>query len=240
LLLSEKHQIHMNNQKPVKILVAEDDANLSLLLCDYLKLLGYETVSARDGKEGWGLFQQGIFDMCILDVMMPRMDGFTLAEQIRKKNSSVPIIFLTARNLNEDRIRGFKSGCDDYVTKPFNSEELGLRVEAILKRSGILKQEEHYDIGIYKFDAANMMLTSSFGSQSLTPKESSLLRLLCRNKNQLLSREKALKDIWGDENYFVGRSMDVFIARLRKYLKDDPKVSITNVHGTGFRLEVVE
>jgi len=230
----------MNNHKPVKILVAEDDANLSLLLCDYLKLLGYETTCARDGKEGWMVFQQGVFDMCILDVMMPRMDGFSLAEQIRKKNSYIPIIFLTARGLNEDRIRGFKAGCDDYVTKPFNSEELGLRIEAILKRCGIIKEEEKYDIGIYKFDAVNMLLTSPFGTQSLTPKESSLMRLLCRNKNQLLSREKALKEIWGDENYFVGRSMDVFIARLRKYIKDDNTVSITNVHGTGFRLEVVE
>jgi DNA-binding response OmpR family regulator len=230
----------MNNNKPVKILIAEDDANLSLLLCDYLTLLGYDTVCAKDGKEGWGIFQQGVFDMCILDVMMPRMDGFTLAEQIRKKNSSVPIIFLTARNLNEDRIKGFKAGCDDYVTKPFNSEELGLRIEAILKRCGIIKEDEQYDVGIYRFDASNMMLVSASGSQPLTPKESSLMRLLCRNKNQLLSREKALKEIWGDENYFVGRSMDVFIARLRKYLKDDPKVSITNVHGTGFRLDVAE
>lgn len=230
----------MNNHKPIKILVAEDDANLSVLLCDYLNLLGYETVCARDGKEGWISFQQGIFDMCILDVMMPRMDGFTLAEQIRKKNSSVPIVFLTARGMNEDRVRGFKAGCDDYVTKPFNSEELGLRIEAILKRCGLIKEEEQYDIGIYKFDAVNMKLTTVNGTQSLTPKESSLMRLLCRNKNQLLSREKALKEIWGDENYFVGRSMDVFIARLRKYLKDDPNVSIANVHGTGFRLEVAE
>jgi two-component system, OmpR family, response regulator len=230
----------MNNHKPIKILVAEDDANLSVLLCDYLNLLGYETVCAKDGKEGWISFQQGIFDMCILDVMMPRMDGFTLAEQIRKKNSSVPIVFLTARGMNEDRVRGFKAGCDDYVTKPFNSEELGLRIEAILKRCGLIKEEEQYDIGIYKFDAVNMKLTTVNGTQSLTPKESSLMRLLCRNKNQLLSREKALKEIWGDENYFVGRSMDVFIARLRKYLKDDPNVSIANVHGTGFRLEVAE
>jgi two-component system, OmpR family, response regulator len=230
----------MNNHKPIKILVAEDDANLSVLLCDYLSLLGYETVCAKDGKEGWISFQQGIFDMCILDVMMPRMDGFTLAEQIRKKNSSVPIVFLTARGMNEDRVRGFKAGCDDYVTKPFNSEELGLRIEAILKRCGLIKEEEQYDIGIYKFDAVNMKLTTVNGTQSLTPKESSLMRLLCRNKNQLLSREKALKEIWGDENYFVGRSMDVFIARLRKYLKDDPNVSIANVHGTGFRLEVAE
>lgn len=230
----------MNNHKPLKILVAEDDANLSLLLCDYLKLIGYETVCARDGKEGWMNFQQGTFDMCILDVMMPQMDGFTLAEHIRKRNSSVPIIFLTARGMNEDRIKGFKAGCDDYVTKPFNSEELGLRIEAIFKRCGLIIEEENYDIGLYNFDAVNMLLKSANGKQSLTPKESGLLRLLCRNKNQLLSREKALKEIWGDENYFVGRSMDVFIARLRKYLKDDPNVSIVNVHGTGFRLEMAE
>jgi len=230
----------MITQKPVKILVAEDDANLSLLLCDYLKLLGYQTTCARDGKEGWVHFQKGTFDMCILDVMMPQMDGFTLAGQIRSKNSSIPIIFLTARGLNEDRVRGFKAGCDDYVTKPFNSEELGLRIEAILKRCGLIKEEENYYVGIYNFDASNMKLISTNGSQSLTPKESGLLRLLCRNTNQLLSREVALKEIWGDENYFVGRSMDVFITRLRKYLKDDPRVSIANVHGKGFRLEIKE
>lgn len=230
----------MNNNKPIKILVAEDDTNLSLLLCDFLHLLGYETTCARDGKDGWSLFQQGIFDMCILDVMMPRMDGFTLADQIRKRNSSVPIIFLTARGLNEDRVRGFKAGCDDYVTKPFNSEELGLRIEAILKRCGLIKEEEVYSIGHYQFDAINLKLQSPQGIQTLTPKETNLLRLLCKNKNQLLSREKAQKEIWGNENYFVGRSMDVFITRLRKYLKDDPKVSITTVHGTGFRLEVAE
>jgi DNA-binding response OmpR family regulator len=228
----------MSNYKRVKILLAEDDTNLSLLLCDYLKLLGYELVCAKDGKEGWSYFQQGNFDMCILDVMMPRMDGFSLAEHIRKKNSSVPIVFLTARGLNEDRVKGFKAGCDDYVTKPFNSEELGLRIEAILKRCGLIVEEETFNVGIYQYDAVNMKLISATTSQSLTPKEAGLMRLMCRNVNQLISREKALKEVWGDENYFVGRSMDVFIARLRKYLKDDPNVSIANVHGTGFRLEI--
>ncbi|NLN96466.1 MAG: response regulator transcription factor [Bacteroidales bacterium] len=228
------------SQKPIKILVAEDDPNLSLLLCDYLKLLGYDTVHAGDGKEGWIAFLQGNIDMCILDVMMPKMDGFTLAENIRKKNPSIPIIFLTARGLNEDRIKGFKAGCDDYVTKPFNSEELGLRIEAILKRCGLTKEEEIYNIGIYTFDAINMRLISPDGQQTLTPKENNILRLLCQNQNQLLSREKALKEIWGDENYFVRRSMDVFIARIRKYLKNDPKVSIVTIHGTGFQLEVAE
>ncbi len=228
----------MTKPRPLKILVAEDDANLSMLLCDYLKLLGYETTCARDGKEGWISFQQGAFDLCILDVMMPRMDGFSLAGHIRKKNASIPIIFLTARGLNEDRVKGFKAGCDDYVTKPFNSEELGLRIEAILKRCGLVKEEEIYEIGVYKFDASNMMLNSANGAQSLTTKEVGLLRLLCHNANNLLSRETALKEIWGDENYFVGRSMDVFIARLRKYLKDDPRVTIVNVHGKGFRLEI--
>ena len=230
----------MTKPKPLKILVAEDDANLSILLCDYLQLLGYETTCARDGKEGWVNFQRGAFDLCILDVMMPRMDGFSLAEQIRKKNSAVPIIFLTARGLNEDRVKGFKAGCDDYVTKPFNSEELGLRIEAILKRCGVVKEEELYEIGMYQFDASNMKLKSVNGVQSLTTKEAGLLRLLCRNTNNLLSRETALKEIWGDENYFVGRSMDVFITRLRKCLKDDPRVSIVNVHGKGFRLEILE
>ncbi|MDP2423604.1 MAG: response regulator transcription factor [Bacteroidales bacterium] len=231
----------MLNNKSIKILVAEDDPNLSILLFDYLhKILGYKVECAGDGRQSWKLFQQGSFDMCILDVMMPHLDGFELAEKIREKNSSIPIIFLTARGLQEDRVKGFKAGCDDYVTKPFNSEELGLRIEAILKRCGIIQEEELYHIGNYTFDAVNMVLSSHKGSQSLTTKESALLRQLCRLMNNLLTREKALKEVWGDENYFVGRSMDVFIARLRKYLKGDPNVRIINVHGAGFRLEVKE
>ncbi len=230
----------MQRKKNIKILIAEDDPNLSILLCDYIKMLGYQVVCAADGIQAWQQFQQGNFDLCIFDVMMPRLDGFELAKKIRQKNSALPIIFLTARGLQEDRVKGFKAGCDDYVTKPFDSEELSLRIEAILKRCGIIQEEETYFIGNYTFDAVNMLLTSPAGSQSLTGKEASLLRQLCRNMNQLLTRERALKEVWGDENYFVGRSMDVFIAHLRKHLKDDPKVSIINVHGTGFRLEVKE
>lgn len=230
----------MVKHKTIKILLAEDDKNLSLLICDYLRMLGYRVECAPDGQQAWKLFLQNKFDLCILDVMMPRMDGFTLAKKIRNKNSSVPLIFLTARGKNEDRIQGFRAGCDDYITKPFNSEELSLRIEAILKRCGIIGEEELYEIGKYTFDAVNLTLTNGHQHYTLTAKESLLLRQLCRHMNQLLSREKALKEIWGDENYFVGRSMDVFISRLRKYFKDDPNINILNIHGAGFKLEVRE
>lgn len=225
-------------RKNIRILIAEDDPSLNTLLCDYLTILGYTITTTHDGKEAWTLLQQGGFDLCLLDVMMPRMDGITLATEIRKMNSTIPIIFLTARNLNEDRVRGFKTGGDDYITKPFNSEELALRIEAVLKRCGLIQEEERYEIGEYSFDAINMLLFSPAGSQPLTQKETALLRLLCRNKNNLLSREKALKEVWGDENYFAGRSMDVYITKLRKFLKDDPNVNIINVHGIGYRLEI--
>jgi DNA-binding response OmpR family regulator len=164
----------MNLSKDVRILICEDDPNLSMLLCDFLKYLGYETSCAADGKQGWLKFQREKFELCILDVMMPQMDGFALAELIRKRNSSVPIIFLTAKSLNEDRIKGFRAGCDDYITKPFNSEELGLRIEAILKRCGIITDEERYKIGIYEFDVANMRLVSPALPRDLHPK-----RLAC-------------------------------------------------------------
>lgn len=225
-------------RKKIRILIAEDDSNLNTLLCDYLTMLGYTVTSTRDGNETLNQFQQYNFDLCLLDVMMPRMDGITLASEIRRKNATIPIIFLTARGLNEDRIRGFKIGGDDYITKPFNSEELALRIEAVLKRCGLILEEERYEIGEYSFDAINMLLFSPSGSQSLTHKEAALLRLLCRNVNNLLIREKALKEIWGDGSFFAGRSMDVFITRLRKYLKDDPNVNIITVHGVGLRLEI--
>jgi two-component system, OmpR family, response regulator len=223
------------------ILLVEDDPNLSDVLKDYLELLDYKVMPAADGETGLETFKKNSINLCILDVMLPRMDGFTLAIAIRELNSEVPIIFLTARGQMEDRIAGFKAGCDDYVAKPFSSEELSLRIEAILKRcrtSFASAPGEEYQVGMYLFDASNLELKYGETKHNLTPKEAALLRLLCQHMNTLLPREKALREIWGDDDYFIGRSMDVFIAKLRKYLKDDPRVAIVNVHGAGFRLEV--
>jgi DNA-binding response OmpR family regulator len=230
------------NQAP-RILLVEDDPNLSAVLNDYLEMLGYEAMVAMDGEEGFQLFNSHQADLCILDIMMPKKDGFTLAKEIREINKDIPIIFLTAKGLKEDRIEGFKSGCDDYITKPFSSEELSLRIEAILRRCARRDEpsgaaEEVYEIGRFTFDPRNMTLRLGTQERFLTRKESSLLKLLYLNRNSLLKREEALLSIWGDDDYFIGRSMDVFITKLRKYLKDDPSISILNIHGTGFRLEI--
>jgi len=226
-----------------KILLVEDDPNLSAVLSDYLEMLEYSTTQAADGEEGLVMFRQDNFDLCILDVMLPKRDGFSLAKDIRELNEQVPVVFLTARGQNDDRIAGFRVGCDDYITKPFSSEELALRIEAILKRCmnrTMRPQNNIFDIGQYRFDAVNLMLVFNSEEQKLTPKEAALLKLLCTYKNNLLPRDFALKEIWGDSDYFIGRSMDVFIARLRKYLRHDPSVVIQNVHGSGFKLEVKE
>jgi len=227
-----------------KILLVEDDPNLSMVLQDYLEMLNYNIILCKDGEEGSRTFRNDTFNLCILDIMMPKKDGFQLAEEIRNINPEIPIIFLTAKTLKEDRIKGFKMGCDDYITKPFSTEELSLRIEAILKRcenqQQLIPQDSDltiYHIGKYIFDAENMILQTDSGDKTLTRKENALLRLLCENENSLLTRETALKTIWGNDDYFIGRSMDVFIAKLRKYLKDDPSINITNVHGTGFKLE---
>ncbi len=229
-----------------RILLVEDDPNLSLVLQDYLEMLGYEITSCYNGEEGLMAFMKGNYDLCIFDVMMPKKDGFTLAEDIRKTNATIPIIFLTAKSFKEDRIRGFQSGCDDYITKPFSTEELNYRMKAILRRTTAVKSETPnddqvvFEFGMFTFNAKNMSLTSKGQEMHLTRKESELLKVLCKHKNQLLTREHALKTVWGDDDYFIGRSMDVFITKLRKYLRDDPKVSITNVHGTGFKFIVEE
>jgi DNA-binding response OmpR family regulator len=230
----------------IQILLVEDDPNLSMLLQDYLELMHFSTQLAHNGEEGLRMFKKGNFDLCILDVMLPKMDGFALSEAIRDKDPAIPIIFLTAKSLKEDRIKGFQLGCDDYITKPFSTEELNLRVKAILRRCARTPfnehpdEEDHVQIGAFTFDTANMVLRSEHGDQTLTRKEAALLKLLYLNKNRLLTRDMALKTIWGESDYFIGRSMDVFITRLRKYLRDDPDVSIINVHGSGFRLEVKE
>lgn len=226
-----------------RILLVEDDHNLSAVLQDYLELLGYNIVLATDGEQGLEFFKKGDFDLCILDVMLPKKDGFALATDIRAINQQSPVIFLTALGQSESRINGFKVGCDDYITKPFSSEELALRIEAILKRcmnQNMRPRSDFFDLGTTRFDSGNMLLITNNKEQKLTPKENALLKLLCMNKNNLLSRDRALIEIWGETDYFYGRSMDVFITRLRKYLKDEPTVNIQNVHGTGFKLEVRE
>jgi two-component system, OmpR family, response regulator len=232
------------NKSKYKILLVEDDPNLSLVLQDYLELMGYHITLCRDGEQGASAFKNQLFDLCILDIMMPKKDGFALAEEIRRNNKEIPIIFLTAKSLKEDRIKGFRIGGDDYVTKPFSTEELSFRIKAILKRSQpkyIMPDssdlEKVYKIGRLTFDAMNLTISSGKTEQKLTRKEADLLKLLCINKNKILTREVALKTVWGDDDYFIGRSMDVFITKLRKYLKEDPTVSITNIHGTGFKLE---
>lgn len=233
----------MKNNK-ARILLVEDDSNLSSVLKDYLEMMDYETILAKDGKEGSDYFKKGSFELCILDVMMPQKDGFALAKEIRSKDEYIPIIFLTAKSMKEDRIEGFKSGCDDYITKPFSSEELSLRIQAILKRcevdEGGMQQprKQIYRIGSYVFDPNNMTLSDKVDSRTLTKKEAALLQLLSENKNRMVTREHALKTIWGDDDYFIGRSMDVFITKLRKYLKNDKNVKIANIHGSGFKLEI--
>jgi two-component system, OmpR family, response regulator len=228
----------------INILLVEDDINLSMILQDYLEMVGFSCTLGNDGEEGLKLFGRNTFDLCILDVMMPKMDGFTLAGEIRKRDATIPIIFLTAKSLKADRIKGFEQGCDDYITKPFSTEELNLRIRAILRRcnrgnmldSTILT--ERFNIGIYTFDVPDMSLTYNGERRVLTRKEVDLLKLLCIHRNRLLPREMALSLVWGGTDYFTGRSMDVFISKLRRYLKDDPNVSIITMHGSGFRLEV--
>lgn len=226
--------------KKATLLLVEDDMNLGFVVQDNLKMSGYKVVLATDGKQGLKQFNEGKFDMCLLDVMLPHKDGFSLAEDIRKANAEIPIIFLTAKSMTEDKIKGFRSGGDDYITKPFSTEELLLRIEAILKRSkpGRSVQKDHFAIGNYSFDASNYTLKLGGTEQRLTKKESEILKLLCAHINEVLPRELVLNMIWGDDNYFNGRSLDVFLSKIRKYLKDDPSVSITNVHGVGFRLQV--
>jgi len=232
----------MRNDK-VKILVVEDDHNLGIVLSDFLEMSDFEVTLATEGSSGLELFRHGNFDLVILDVMLPQKDGFTLAEEIRSAIPEIPLIFLTARTMAKDKIRGLKIGADDYITKPFSTEELNLRIDAILRRTkySILKNEISmvFRIGDYTFDYPNYLLKSKSGAERrLTKKEAEVLRLLCINQNKIVRREVALKNIWGDDDYFMGRSMDVYITKLRKFLQDDPRVNILNIPRTGFKLEV--
>ena len=229
----------MSTETTTKILLAEDDPNLGKLLQEYLDAKGYTTVLATNGKEGFDQFRKGTFDLCLLDVMMPVKDGYTLAKEIRTINHDIPIVFLTAKSMKEDTIEGFNAGADDYITKPFSMEELLLRLKAILRRTkgGALNMEQtQFTIGDYKYDYTRQMLEYGDKSQKLTSKEADLLRLLALHKNEVLDRSFALNTIWGDDSYFNSRSMDVYIAKLRKYLKEDQGVEIMNIHGRGFRL----
>ena len=223
-----------------RLLVVEDDPNLGTILTEYLEVKGFEVVRTENGQEGFDTFAKKDFDLCILDVMMPVKDGFTLASEIRKINSKVPIIFLTAKSMKEDTIEGFKRGGDDYVTKPFSMEELLMRINAILKRTNADELQEDeikaYRIGAFNFDHHQQILERNGEEKKLTSKENALLKLLVQNKNDIMERSYALKAIWGDDSYFNSRSMDVYIAKIRKYLKDDDQLEIINVHGKGFKL----
>jgi len=227
-----------------RILLVEDDPNLGNLLQDYLQLKGkFEVVLSTDGDAGLKEFTKSEFDLLILDVMMPKKDGFTLGKEIRKMNQQVPIIFATAKGMIEDKTQAFGLGGDDYITKPFRIEELLLRINALLKRAATpdAKEEEkptQFNIGKYFFDFTSQVINSDSGQQKLSTKEAALLRLLCLHKNEVLTREEALLNIWNDDNYFNGRSMDVFLSKIRKYLKEDPHVEIINVHGRGYKLLV--
>jgi len=226
----------MNNRR---ILLAEDDDNLGILLRNYLIAKNYDTVLFINGSQALEAFPTGSFSLCILDIMMPEMDGLTLAKEIRLTKPEIPIIFLTAKNQKEDIIEGFKSGADDYITKPFSMEELLYRIEAILRRTDsptVNRNAELYTIGGYSFNPLNQLLLFKGQTIKLTTKESELLELLCRHGYEILERNFALKTIWTDDNYFNARSMDVYITRLRKYLKNDPSVKILNVHGRGYKL----
>ena len=222
----------------VKILLCEDDENLGMLLREFLQAKGFNADLCSDGEKGYKEFLKNKYDLCVLDVMMPKKDGFTLAQEIRNVNNEVPIIFLTAKNLKEDILEGFKLGADDYITKPFSMEELVFRIGAILRRVKGKKDKEVtlFRIGRYTFDTQKQILVSKDKTQKLTTKESELLALLCSHVNEILERNYALKTIWIDDNYFNARSMDVYITKLRKLLKDDPNIEIINIHGKGYKL----
>ncbi len=225
----------------IRILLAEDDLSLGFVISDQLKSDGYQVTLATDGTDALKRFNEQKYHLCVFDVMMPRKDGFTLAKDIRKVDAEIPILFLTAKTMTDDKVEGFKSGGDDYLTKPFSVEELQLRIKALLKRVNIstsIPEEKIFSIGSYLFDTENLNLTIGGLTKSLTKKEAQILKLLYKFKNQVLPREVILNAVWGQDDYFVGRSLDVFITKLRKYLKEDDAILLNNIHGVGFKLEV--
>ncbi len=227
-------------EEKLKLFLCEDDENLGMLLREYLQAKGFDTDLFPDGEAGYRGFLKEKYDLCVLDVMMPKKDGITLVKEIRAVNSEIPIIFLTAKNMKEDILEGFKAGADDYITKPFSMEELVLRIEAIIRRvrGKKVKEQQVYNFGNLKFDTQKQILTIAGQDTKLTTKESELLALLCAHANQILERNHALKQIWVDDNYFNARSMDVYITKLRKLLKADPEIEIINIHGKGYKLIV--
>ncbi len=228
----------------LRILLAEDDANLGSVLKDSLELEDNYVELYDDGEKAWRAFNKEDFDICIFDVMMPKKDGFTLAMEVKKVDKNMPIIFLTAKSMQEDKIHGLSIGADDYITKPFSFEELNLRIEAIMRRIRDAHipnvDQKEFEIGNYAYNAEYRILKFANKEQKLTTKEGELLKLLAFNKNQVLDRDIALKSIWGNDNYFTGRSMDVYITKLRKYLREDDRIEIVNIHGKGFKLLIKE
>lgn len=224
------------------ILLVEDDPNLGLVLQEYLQIkAGYQVKLCKDGEEGLKAFFQEKFDLCIFDVMMPKKDGFSLGREIRAVNQHIPIIYATAKSMMEDKVEGFQLGADDYITKPFRIEELLLRIQAILKRISLtesIEEERVFALGKFKFDFLSQTLSDGETTLKISGKEAELLKLLCLRKNQLLTREEALLKIWNDDSYFNGRSMDVYLSKIRKYLKADESIEIINVHGKGFKMIV--
>ncbi len=226
-----------------KILLAEDDTNLGFVISDQLKSEGFAVTLALDGAEAFQKFNQDKFHICIFDVMMPKKDGFSLAKDIRNLDPSIPILFLTAKSMTEDKIEGFEVGGDDYLTKPFDFQELLMRIKALLKRVNISideAEEKKISLGSYLFDSENYKLTHVNFEKSLTKKEAQILAILCKFKNQVVSREIVMNAVWGQEDYFIGRSLDVFITKLRKYFSEDEKIQISNIHGIGFKLEIAD
>ena len=227
-----------------KILLVEDEQNFGDVLRSYLEMNNYDVTLAVDGEEGIEKFKEQKYDLCILDVMMPKKDGFEVAAAIREKDLVVPIIFLTAKNQKEDIVKGFKIGADDYITKPFNSEELLYRVQAIMKRSGKVEEPtadiKEFKLGAFEFNFPLRILSLGDKKEKLSPKEAALLKMFAMRKNDILPRTEALNEIWGEDSYFTARSMDVFVTKLRKYLKEDPNIEIINIHGNGFQLLVNE
>lgn len=227
-----------------KILLVEDDFNLGIVVQDFLTLEGYSVHLCRDGKEGLQKFNKNQYDVCLLDVMLPEKGGYEIAEDIRKVDKEIPIIFLTAKSNPEDKVKGFKSGGDDYITKPFNREEFLLRIKAILRRANNEYDEDEeqgiIEIASFKLDFNNLKLHHEVEEKKLTKRETAILKLLSENRNKVIERSLVLNLIWGDDNYFNGRSLDVFITKLRKYLKHDDSIKINNIHGVGFKLELLE
>lgn len=227
-----------------RILLAEDDPSLGFVIKDNLSFKGYDVTLCTDGETAEKSFFSDTYNLCIFDVMLPRKDGFSLARAVRSRNAQVPILFLTAKAMMEDKLQGFSTGADDYITKPFSLEELFCRIEVFLRRSGQepedIVEAKNFALGQYTFDYINLSLRHTTGDKKLTQKEADVLKLLYTNRNRVLKREEILRHIWGDDDYFMGRSMDVFISKLRKYLKEDASVQIVNYHGVGFKLDLVK